>query len=177
MMGTTNKVEITAENTGTVDKIRDLLFGSQMDSYDHHFQKLEAMIISESRKSMDEMSVRLIALETSLNQRIGKTERTLERERKERIAALDTIKDTLQQSFQQMNDQLQKIEGSSTQNIADVKMLLDQQTQSLGSQIQTLREQFNQSLNDQATRLDAQTIKRQKLADLLSEISNQLKHG
>ncbi len=177
-MGNANKIEMTApDNIGAVDKIRDLLFGSQMVSYDQQFQHLETKIVNESSASIEQMSARLMALETSLNQRIEKTEQILERERKERIKALDTVNGALQKSFQQLNDQVQKLEGSTTQNIADVKVLLDQQTQSLSSQIQILREQFNQSLNDQATRLDAQTIKRQKLADLLSEISTQLTHG
>ena len=177
MMGNTSKVEVTAENNGPVDKIRDLLFGPQMDSYDQHFQQLETMIANQSRRSIDEMNLRLMALEASLRQRIEKAERSLQRERKERIAAIDTVNDTLQQSFQQLTDQLQKLEGSSTQDMTEVKILLDQQTQSLSSQIQTLREQFNQSLNDQASQLDSQTIKRQKLAGLLSEISTQLARG
>ncbi len=181
-MGNANKVDMSIQNNhpensnGAVDKIRDLLFGTQMDNYDQHFQNLETMIVNVSKTSSDQMAKRLMALEAALNQRIEKTEQTLERERKERIAALTRVNETLLQSSQQLHEQLQKLEGSTSQNIADVKILLDQQAKSLNSQIQTLREQFNQSLNDQATRLDAQTIKRQKLADLLSEASKQLKH-
>ncbi|MEE9412475.1 MAG: hypothetical protein V3V22_05420 [Methylococcales bacterium] len=176
-MGNANKVEMTAQDrAGAVDKIRDLLFGSQMENYDQHFHHLETMIVNASKTSSELMSTRLMALEISLNQRIEKTEQTLERERKERIAALDAVNVTLQQNFLQLNDQLQKVEGGTTQTIADVKILLDQQTQGLSSQIQTLREQFNQSLNDHATQLDAQINKRQKLADLLSKVSKQLMH-
>jgi phenylalanyl-tRNA synthetase alpha subunit len=164
----------TQSNNGAVDKIRDLLFGSQMDSYDQHFQHLETMIVKESRAAIDQMSTRLITIEAAFNQRIEKTEQTLEQERKERITALDVVNDALQQNFQQLNDQLQKLEAGTAQNITDVKILLEQQTQSLSSQIQTIREQFNQSLNDQATRLDAQIIKRQKISTLLSEISTQI---
>ena len=66
----------TSDSTsnGAVDKIRDLLFGSQMDNYDQHFQYLESMIATEARKSLDEMNTRLIALETSFVHRIEKTE-------------------------------------------------------------------------------------------------------
>jgi hypothetical protein len=162
------------DSDGTVDKIRNLLFGTQMENYDQHFQHLETMIAAEAKKSVDEMGRRLLAVETSFNQRIEKSEQALERERKERITAFSSINEALQQSFQQLNDRLETFESASGRNIADIKDTLEHESQSLTSQIKTLRDEFTQTLNDETNRLDRQKVNRQQLADLLSGLSNEL---
>ncbi len=166
---------ITEPANGAVDKIRDLLFGQQMDGYEQNFQRLETMIFSHVKQATDEMNSRLIAVENAIDKRVETTQLALKIEQEERIQAIDAINTRMQQNYQQLSSQLHALENDSTGNLKDIKVTLEQQNQSLGSQLQALREQFNLSLNDQAARLDKQTIKRQKLAGLLSEISSQLK--
>lgn len=163
-----------SESAGAVDKIRDLLFGTQMESYDQHFQRLETMILAENRRSADDLSRRLQAVETSLTQRLEKSEQALERERKERIAAFNSVNEALQQSFQQLNDRLDTFENATDRNIADIRDTLEHESQSLASQIKALRDEFSQTLNDEASRLDRQKVNRQQLADLLAGLSNEL---
>ncbi len=162
------------EGDGPVDKIRELLFGNQMDSYEQHFQRLETMIVAETRRTADEMGRRLEAVETLLNQRLEKSEQNLERERKERMTAINTINDALQQSFQQLKDRLETFEGATDRHIADIKDLLEHESESLASQIKALRDEFTQTLNDETNRLDKQKVNRQQLADLLAGLSNEL---
>ena len=157
-----------------VDKIRDILFGSQMDSYEQHFQRLEEMIVAEVRKSADGVNTQLKTLETSINQRIEKTEQTLELEKKQRVEAFNTVNTAQQQSFQQLQDQLQKLEHVSSTDMESIKVSIEQQVQSLSSQTLSLRDELSQSLNDETRRLDKETVNRQQLADMLAKLSQQL---
>jgi hypothetical protein len=162
------------ESGGAVDKIRDLLFGTQMESYEQHFQRLETMIVAETRKTADEMGRRLQAVETLFNQRLEKSEQALERERKERVAAVNSANEALQHAFQQLNDRLVNFEGATDRNFMDIKDTLEHECQSLASQIMALRDELTQTLNDETHRLDRQKVNRQQLADLLSGLSNEL---
>ncbi len=84
-----NKEEIsTHSKDSAVNKIRDLIFGSQEEIYDQHSQQLETKIIAECRTSMDEMSARLMVLEASIKS-LEKSQQTQEREREERIKPLE----------------------------------------------------------------------------------------
>jgi small-conductance mechanosensitive channel len=159
---------------GAVDKIRDLLFGTQMENYDQHFQHLETMIVAETKKSTDEMGRRLQAVEALINQRLEKSEQALERERKERVSAFNSVNEALQQSFQQLNDRLDTFESTTDRNIADIKDTLEHESRSLAAQIKALRDELTQTLHDEANRLDRQKVNRQQLADLLLGLSNEL---
>ncbi|MEE9355716.1 MAG: hypothetical protein V3U75_09030 [Methylococcaceae bacterium] len=166
----------TSDSTsnGAVDKIRDLLFGSQMDNYDQHFQYLESMIATEARKSLDEMNTRLIALETSFVHRIEKTETALENEQKQRVEGLNTVHDQLQKSFEELHNALEQLEADSNQNILTIKSSMEQHKQNLLDQITTLRSDSIQSLKDETKRLEGQTVNRQQLRDLLARLSSNL---
>jgi hypothetical protein len=166
---TTNK-----ESEGTVDKIRELLFGAQMENYEQHFQRLETLLAAETRRTMEDLLGRLMATEAALNQRIEKAEQNQERERKERILAFNTVNETLQKAFLQLKERLDAFEKTTGQNVADLRDSIEHESHSLGSQIKALRDEFTLSLKDDTTRLDRQKVNRQQLADLLLGISNEL---
>ena len=71
-------VAVTAAESGSVDKIRDILFGSQMRDYDKRFARLEERLLKESAELREETRRRFDSLESyirvefgSLSDRIG----------------------------------------------------------------------------------------------------------
>ena len=65
---------------GSVDQIRDIIFGAQMRDYEERFSALEARLIDEAR-----------ALRQDVQDRFHALERNLEAERGERGAATDKV--------------------------------------------------------------------------------------
>ena len=59
-----------------------------MEIYDQHSQRLETKIVAECRRSMEEMSTRLMVLEASIKS-LEKSQQTQEREREQRIKPLE----------------------------------------------------------------------------------------
>jgi hypothetical protein len=51
------------EETGKVDRIRDILFGSQMRDYDGRFQRLDERLTREAADARGDVQKRLEALE------------------------------------------------------------------------------------------------------------------
>ncbi len=169
-----NETLTTNHPNGAVDKIRDLLFGSQLATYEQNFERLETMIVGDVKQSMNEINSRLNRVEISLNQRIDRTQQAFENEKKQQLQIINSISQTQAQNFQQLNDQIQQIKSLSSSERAQIKASLEQHDQNMGTQIQRLREQFDQSLTDQVKRLEAQIVNRDKLAELFSELSAQL---
>lgn len=74
---------------GSVDQIRDILFGAQMRTYEERFSELEARLIDEASSLRDDIHIRFQELE-----------RNLEIERGERGDATDRVVDELRSTAQ-----------------------------------------------------------------------------
>jgi len=58
-----NNPEVEAHEGANVDKIRDILFGSQMRDYDKRFGRLEDRLIKDAESLREEMKKRFETLE------------------------------------------------------------------------------------------------------------------
>lgn len=78
---------------GSVDQIRDILFGAQMKSYEERFSELEARLIDEAK-----------ALREDIQNRFHSLEKNLETERGERGQATDKLVDELRATAKSIGD-------------------------------------------------------------------------
>jgi hypothetical protein len=81
----------TIDESGNVDRIRNILFGSQMRDYDDRFQKLEERLAREAGELRSDLQRQLQALETFMK---GETESMTNRvktEQSERIQAVQQL--------------------------------------------------------------------------------------
>src|SRR5215468_6407077 len=71
-------------NIGNIDKIRDILFGSQMRDYDRRFTRLEEKLLKEAADAREDSRRRFDALENFIKQEIGALGDRLRAESQER---------------------------------------------------------------------------------------------
>lgn len=83
--------ETTPQAPGSVEQIRDILFGQQMGEYEKRFQQLEDRLVQENR-----------ALAEGLNKRIDAALNELEQERQERAAAFNELMTKLSTQHEQL---------------------------------------------------------------------------
>src|SRR5450631_3544995 len=77
------------DESGKVDRIRDILFGSQMRDYDERFQRLDERLTKEAVEARGEVKTRLEALENLFKGEVESMTNRLNAERSERGNALD----------------------------------------------------------------------------------------
>src|SRR5436190_24030923 len=77
------------EESGKVDRIRDILFGSQMRDYDGRFQRLDERLTREAMEARAEVQTRLEALENFFKGEVESMTNRLNTERSERGDALE----------------------------------------------------------------------------------------
>jgi hypothetical protein len=85
--------EAAASPLGSVDQIRDILFGAQMRDYEVRFSALETRLIDEAR-----------ALRDDIQKRFQTLEKNLEAERGERGQATDKVIDELRATAKSMSE-------------------------------------------------------------------------
>ncbi|MCH9698748.1 MAG: OmpA family protein [Gammaproteobacteria bacterium] len=102
-MTTSDKTHIDASehgSTGTVDKIRELVLGSDISGYNQKIQALETLISGEVQQSIAELNSQLESIEASLNQRMNQSTEAIQTE----LNDLDRIRKHIFDSSQRIND-------------------------------------------------------------------------
>jgi hypothetical protein len=152
--------------TGSVEKIRDILFGSQMRDYEKKFSELKEWMRQEVAHVREESQKRFGMIEGYIKNEVETLSERLRKEHDERSEGVKEIlqehKDTiraLEKEISQLDDQLIKHTRDLRQQILD-------QSQSLSEDICKRRDEAAAALDRVAQGLRASKVNR----DLLSEI-------
>ena len=95
---------------GSVDQIRDIIFGAQMRDYEERFSALEARLIDEAR-----------ALRQDVQNRFEALEQNLEAERGERGAATDKVIEELRATAQTIEERSDKDRQDLQNQLAETR--------------------------------------------------------
>ena len=157
-----------------VDKIRDILFGSNMREYEKRFARLEEKLTKSSDALRDDLKKRFDTLESYVREEIESLGQRLKNEKAERTETTkeftretrDTSK-ALEKKLSQLEDALESAQGDLRSRILD-------QSKALGSQIQKAKDDLEASLESEAEALRNEKTDRAALADLFTELALRL---
>lgn len=145
-IGTPNASMPAAEGV-SVDKIRDLLFGNQMQDYDRRFSTLEERLLKKLNELESETSRRLSALESTFKKQIESMGNQF-REEKDRTS--DSEKE-LQRSMRDAVQGLEKRLGA----LSDQQSRLERDfVEQAGQQAEALREEIKRRSEDMRATID-----------------------
>lgn len=187
--------------SGNLDKVRDLLFGTQVRDFEKRFNRLEERLVKECANLRDDTIKRLDSIETyvqneieslaeglkteqaerdeavqGLAQNIKDTTKTLENDTKKR---LDSVENYSHNEVSSLNDRL-KIEQAErgealkelAQNIKDTTKLLEKKITQLDEQTNQKQRELRQQILDQSKSLDDDL--RQKHEAILSLLEQEV---
>lgn len=148
--------ELAEPSVADVDRIRDIIFGSQMRQYDQHFKRMASQV-DLMGKQVEELRATLDQEQSGRQERTNDLQREVRQLQGELRKALDELRSDLSSRVEQ--------QGANTQG------QLRQLTTDVRQQSQELRNEFAASLKD----LEAETTNRHNLGDLLIEMGMRLK--
>jgi uncharacterized protein YydD (DUF2326 family) len=159
---------------GNIDKIRDILFGTNMREYDARFLRLEAAVAKETSDLRESMRRRFESLEGYFKKEIEALHARLKVEREERAEALGQrsreLKETadgLDMKIRDLADHAAATETAVRHEILNQSHILTEDIRALQTEITTLLEKRFQKLNRGKT-------DRAMLSTLLTEIAMRL---
>jgi len=166
-----------SQGDGAVDKIRDLLFGAEMQDYEHRFKALEDSIAAGNQRLIDEMNNRLSKLELDLAQQMEKLDEKRESERGERIDAIAGLDRAFQDNVETVRQSIEQIEQRYRREYQDLTQLVQNQASDLSTEIGQLNEEIKGSLTQESERLQEVLVNRGELAEFFKEFSVRLQRG
>jgi DNA repair exonuclease SbcCD ATPase subunit len=158
-----------------VDKIRDILFGSQMRDYEKRFVRLEERVTKASEALRDDMKKRVDALESFVQAEMEALGQRMNKEKAERAEALKELTREARDSARSLEHKLSGLEEQLAGAQGDLRARILDQSKSLGAEIRKAQSELESALEREATILRHEKTDRETLGDLFSELGLRLR--
>ncbi len=164
------------EEAGKVDRIRDILFGSQMRDYDGRFQRLDERLSRESMEARTEVQKRIEGLENFLKAEVQSLTNRLNAEQSDRGNAIARLAHDLAETARALEGKIKYLDEQSACEMHDLREQLLEQSKALSAEIMDKHEQMQAGLQHEAEQIRQAMTGRESLAEMLSEMALRLKN-
>ncbi len=164
------------EEAGKVDRIRDILFGSQMRDYDGRFQRLDERLAREAAEARTEVNRRIEGLENFLKGEVQSLTHRLNAEQSDRNGAIEKLAHDLAETARSLEIKIKNLDEHTAREIHDLREQLLEQSKALGAEIKDKHDQMKAGLDHEAAQIRHAMTGRESLAEMLSEVALRLKN-
>ncbi|HSM16304.1 MAG TPA: OmpH family outer membrane protein [Gemmatimonadales bacterium] len=159
---------------GNIDKIRDIIFGSQMQEYDRRFRALEDRLLKASADLRTDLDKRVSTLESYFRKELESLGASLKTEQQARASSLEEAVAKLAELRKHAMQQLTTVANEAVERDRDLRGQLEERAQSLSREIQDKVTALTVELKREADELRQGKTDRTGLAALLSEMALRL---
>ena len=157
--------------TASVDKIRDLLFGNQMQDYDQRFAKLETRLLERLKDIESEAARNLGAFESNTKKQVDSLAGQLRDEKNQRADSDKEIERMLREQNQALEKRNRALSDQISQLDREMSDRVTRETQSLHEEIKQKNTDLRQALENMFAQLSNVKTDRTLLASLFVEVS------
>ncbi len=166
----------SADRPGNVDKIRDILFGSQMRDYDKKFARLEERLLKEGADLREELKRRFASLESFMKSEVEVLNDAQKSEKNARDEALKGIADKLSETAKAWERRATQSDEQSGKAQRDLRQLILDETKRLSEEIAQKHSNVAAELGRESQELRGMMTDKHALSDLFAELSLRLKN-
>jgi DNA repair exonuclease SbcCD ATPase subunit len=170
------KVPNAGGEGANVDKIRDILFGSQMRDYEKRFARLEENVTKAIDTLREDMTKRLDTLSGFVQQEAESLSQRIKGEKAERTEVAKEISRELKDTAKLIEKKLGQLEEQMSDGQSELRAKLLEHSKTVASEIEKLRRDAANALDREVTTLRNEKTDREGLADLFAEFSLRLKN-
>ena len=154
-----------------VDKIRELLFGNQMQDYDRRFSKLEERFLQRFKDIESETARNLNAFESNGKKQVESLVCQFREEKDLRAEADTELERTLREQNQALEKRLRATSDQLSQLERDIADRLTQEAQSLREEIKRRNDDLQHAIEKMFSELSNVKTDRKLLAGLFVEVA------
>lgn len=161
-------------DSGSVDKIRDILFGNQMRDFERRFLHMEERLVKATQDLRDETYKRLEALELFFKKEHEALKSRLKTESDDRSDGDRQLNDELKNTSSALKKAIIQAEEKFSEHATELRQQLLDQSKALSAEIQSKNEQASEALRSSSSALDEAKIDRSTMAEYLIEMAMRL---
>jgi L-2-hydroxyglutarate oxidase LhgO len=172
----TNPTGVGETQEGTnVNKIRDILFGSQMRDYERRFAGLEDRLAKAIDSLREEMKKQMDSLEVFNREEIESLGQRLKTEKADRADSLKQLARELQEGSKGLEKKLAESEEQAATSQSDLRAKILEQSKTFSKEMERLQREVAANLDREGQALRLEKIDRAALADLFGEFALRLR--
>ena len=174
MGSTPNGTDGAPNDTGNVDKIRDILFGSQMRDYDRQFAATEERLVRESANLREDLGRRMLATEQYLRAELETLTSSLRAEERERLQGVRDAMDAMAALNRELSDRIAALADQSAHQQRELRGVLQETHHALGEEMARRHDETSDALRREAIDLRSTKADRTTLAAMFAEFAQRL---
>jgi len=159
---------------GSIDKIRDILFGSQSRDFEKKVARLEERLTKESVDLRDEIKRRFDSLESYAKKELESLGDRLKTEQSERLEVLKELSREVKETSKSLEKKVAQLDDQAVKSQRELRQQILDQSKSLADEIRQKYESLGAVLDREAQDLRKEKIDRTALADLFTELAMRL---
>ncbi len=163
--------EYPQSETGSVDKIRDLIFGNQMKDYDKRFARLEEGLQRQLKEMGDATNNRLDSIEAFIKKEIEALSDRLKTEQSMRVDATKELPKEIKDSTRLISKNIEQLEEKQSKDSRELRQQLLDMSKNLSSEIAKKQNEASKALDRAVKALDEDKVARSTLSELLMELA------
>lgn len=160
--------------TGNVDKIRDILFGSQMREYERRFSRLEERMLKEITNLKEDLKKGFDSLEAYIKKEVELLSDRQKTEQDDRTAAIQEVSRDLKDTATTIEKKIANIEDQLNKRARDLHDQILTQSKNISEEVQKKHEAISASLERETQELQNDKVDRSNLGELLMEMAMRL---
>ncbi len=158
----------------SLDKVRDILFGSQMRDVERRFARLEERLLKETTDLKDDVRRRLDTLEAYIRRENESLEGQIKSERGDRVDAHSGLSNELKETARGFERRATTIDEQHSKGQRELRQQMLEQHQRLSDDLRQKVEEILGTLARTANELRTDKADRATIAALLTEVAMRL---
>ena len=167
--------EVINPGLGDIEKVRDILFGKYVSSFEQRFADLESRLEQDVESLKDKLVNRLDEVNKKVDQSLKKLDQRFLEESDDREVEFKNLQTTFSKAESAMQHSISMLEDQANQDLVDVRKTLEANQQNLVDQLLEAQNKLNKEIETQNTQLESDKVGRQSLALLLDEVAVKLR--
>jgi hypothetical protein len=159
---------------GSLEKIRDILFGAQARDYEKRFARLEERLTKESSDLREAVRRHFDSLENYIKQEFESLTERLRAEQNERSDAVRGLSEDMKNSAMAFERRIGQLDDQLARGQRELRQQILDQSKSLSDEIRQKHEEVSASLDRDAHELREDKASRAQLASLFTEMAMRL---
>lgn len=167
--------EIINPGLGDIEKVRDILFGKYVASFEQRFAELEARLEGDVEQIKNRLTEKLKTMDAAVNKSLENLDQKILQETKSRDTDLVALQNTVKKAETTLQHSVSMMEDQANQELALVRASLEESHQELLDQTTSVQAELAKKLDMQKNNLEKDKVGRQALALMLDEVAIKLR--
>lgn len=171
------EAEVTGmDRDGNVNKIRDILFGSQMRDYDRKFVQLEERLLKEAADLREDVKRRFASIEAFIKGEVEALDGAVKSEKNERMEEVKELGAETKENVKRLEKRLAQLDEDGSKAQRNLRQLVLDESKRLSEEIAAKHSDVSANLAREMQQLRNILTDRHALSDLFAELSLRLKN-